>query len=130
MARACVCAKSTLLALRSWYLANPRVKARAQGCRVMLQGTQPRAPQPQQAKVGPAGGPRLCHISAARDAGSINSKEVRVNKRDSPRISKEIHIDRKQPLGVSLKGSSVEVLAACRLESKSRQQVSRSSRVT
>src|SRR6185312_16934385 len=62
------------------------------------------------------------------DAGSINSKEVRVDKRDSPRISNEIHIDRKQPLGVSLKGSPVEVLAACRLESKSRQQVSRSSR--
>jgi hypothetical protein len=51
-------------------------------------------------------------------AGSINSKEVRVNKRDSPRISNEIHIDRKQPLGVSLKGSSVEVLAAMRLEPK------------
>lgn len=37
-----------------------------------------------------------------------------VNKRDSPRISREIHIDRKQHLGVSLKGSSLEVLAARR----------------
>jgi hypothetical protein len=51
-----------------------------------------------------------------RDAGSINPKEVRVNKRDSPRISKEIHIDRKQPLGVSLKGSSEQVLATCGLD--------------
>jgi hypothetical protein len=59
----------------------------------------------------------------------VDSKEVRVNKKDSPRISQEIHIDRKQPLGVSLKGSSVEVLAACRL-SQSRLQVSRSSRVS
>jgi hypothetical protein len=47
-----------------------------------------------------------------RDAGSVNSKEVRVNKRDSPRISREIHIDRKQPLGVSLKGSSLAPLGA------------------
>jgi hypothetical protein len=51
-----------------------------------------------------------------RDAGSVNSKELRVNKRDSPRISKEIHIDRKQPLGVSLKGSSEQVLATCGLD--------------
>ena len=56
-----------------------------------------------------------CH-SVKRDAGSIDSKEVRVNKRDSPRISKEIHIDRKQPLGVSLKGSSEQVLATCDLD--------------
>ena len=56
----------------------------------------------------------LCH-NCQRDAGSINSKEVRVNKGDSPRISKEIHIDRKQPLGVSLKGSSVEVGSDLRL---------------
>src|SRR4051812_46364324 len=54
------------------------------------------------------------------DAGSINSKELRVNKRDSPRISKEIHIDRKQPLGVSLKGSPKQVLANCGLDEKSR----------
>jgi hypothetical protein len=36
MARACACVKSTLLALGSWYLAKPREKARAQGCRVLL----------------------------------------------------------------------------------------------
>jgi hypothetical protein len=54
-----------------------------------------------------------------RDAGSINSKELRVNKRDSPRISREIHIDRKQPLGVSLKGSPKQVLANCGLDEKS-----------
>lgn len=45
-------------------------------------------------------------------------KRFGVNKRDSPRISKEIHIDRKQHLGVSLKGSSLEVLAARRLNQK------------
>jgi len=49
-----------------------------------------------------------------RDAGSVNSKEARVNKRDSPRISADIHIDRKQPLGVSLKGSSLRGLATLR----------------
>jgi hypothetical protein len=36
----------------------------------------------------------------------------RVNKRDSPRISEDIHIDRKQSLGVSLKGSSLALLGA------------------
>ena len=92
-------------------------------------GTQPRAPQPQQAKVGPAGASGLCHMSAARDAGSINSKEVRVNKRDSPRISKEIHIDRKQPLGVSLKGSSLGPDGAVRQQvSRTTEQLLRSSK--
>src|SRR5438128_5670068 len=41
---------------------------------------------------------------------------ARVNKADSPRISEDIHIDRKQPLGVSLKGSSLQVLATCGLD--------------
>jgi hypothetical protein len=48
-----------------------------------------------------------------------NPEEVRVNKRDSPRISEDIHIDRKQPLGVSLKGSPKQVLANCGLDEKS-----------
>jgi hypothetical protein len=39
-----------------------------------------------------------------------------VTKEIRPRISKEIHIDRKQPLGVSLKGSSERVLATCGLD--------------
>jgi hypothetical protein len=56
----------------------------------------------------------LCHMSAAKGRWIIDSKQVRVNKRDSPRISKEIHIDRKQPLGVSLKGSSLEVVSDLR----------------
>jgi hypothetical protein len=51
-------------------------------------------------------------MSAAKGRRIVDSKEVRVNKRDSPRISKEIHIDRKQPLGVSLKGSSLALLGA------------------
>jgi hypothetical protein len=37
---------------------------------------------------------------------------LRVNKTDSPRISEDIHIDRKQPHGVSLKGSSLALLGA------------------
>jgi hypothetical protein len=37
---------------------------------------------------------------------------ARVDKKDSPRISEDIHIDRKQPLGVSLKGSSLALLGA------------------
>jgi len=51
-------------------------------------------------------------MSAAKGRRIVDSKEVRVNKRDSPRISKEIHIDRKPPLGVSLKGSSLALLGA------------------
>jgi hypothetical protein len=39
-----------------------------------------------------------------------------VTKEIRPRISKEIHIDKKQPLGVSLKGSSEQVLATCDLD--------------
>src|SRR5579864_2246023 len=112
MARACVCVKSTLLALGSWYLAKPKGRgARAKGCRVLRIGfwflvisiwlrpgrkakTQPRAAVPHECCKGSLD--RLTH------------KEVRVNKKDSPRISREIHIDRKQPLGVSLKGSPLE----------------------
>ena len=49
-----------------------------------------------------------------REAGNrrSNPEEVRVDKKDSPRISEDIHIDRKQPLGVSLKGSSLAPLGA------------------
>ncbi len=60
----------------------------------------------------------------------INSKEVRVNKRDSPRISKEIHIDRKQPLGVSLKGSSERVLATCGLDENPESSTGKSASAT
>jgi hypothetical protein len=57
--------------------------------------------------------PRAESASAAtlnREAGnrSSNPEEVRVDKKDSPRISEDIHIDKKQPLEVSLKGSSLE----------------------
>ena len=63
---------------------------------------------------------------------------TRVNKADSPRISEDIHIDRKQPLGVSLKGSPLALLGAggsfgFRPEGDSGDrigQVSRSSRVS
>ena len=48
---------------------------------------------------------------------------MRVNKQDSPRISREIHIDRKQPLGVSLKGSSLALLGAGQGESPDRARV-------
>ena len=47
----------------------------------------------------------LCHKSLILK--DFSPKGLGVNKKDSPRISKEIHIDRKQPLGVSLKGSSL-----------------------
>jgi hypothetical protein len=45
-----------------------------------------------------------------REAGNrrSNPEEVRVDKKDSPGYPEDIHIDRKQPLGVSLKGSSLE----------------------
>ena len=90
-------------------------------------GSQARVPPPQQAKSGLVGGPGACATSAKgrwiesrKCAGEgacnpralkgrwiVNSTEVRVNKRDSPRDIRDIHIDRKQPLGVSLKGSSL-----------------------
>jgi hypothetical protein len=62
-----------------------------------------------------------------------------VTKEIRPGFSRDIHIDRKQPVGVSLKGSSLRVLATCGLDENpewsagksacaTRQQVSRSSR--
>jgi hypothetical protein len=70
-------------------------------------------------------GKSACATVSKRDAGLINSKELRVNKRDSPRISEDIHIDRKQPLGVSLKGSSLALLSAEQGESPNRARVRR-----
>jgi hypothetical protein len=55
---------------------------------------------PAKPKAGWSGTPDAC-------ATKSDSKELGVNKRDSPRISTDIHIDRRQPLGVILKGSSL-----------------------
>jgi hypothetical protein len=113
MARACACVKSTLLVVGIWLNQGKKQERRAIEC-VWETRSRGRLRSTRSGVTGKS----ACATVSKRDAGSINSKELRVNKRDSPRISKEIHIDRKQPLGVSLKGSPKQVLANCGLDKK------------
>jgi len=55
MSRACVCVKSMLLVIGIWLNQEQMRERRAD--EYAAKATQPRAPQPQQAKVGPAGDP-------------------------------------------------------------------------
>ena len=117
MARACACVKSTLLVVGIWLNQRQKQERRADECCE----SQARAPAVHE-RSG-IKGKSACATSAAKAAGSQDSSRERFglsqerrDKRDSPRISREIHIDRKQPLGVSLKGSSERVLATCDLD--------------